>query len=255
MSADDALRVLESLRRQGRIVLLLDALDQAPPDGGAVQVLHSLLEDHEWHACRIVVSGRPHALQRHWERLFATSLGFGWRFVQLDEFDPDQQRRFLGRTHDGRERYGLIPETAREILSTPRVLEYLRDLPDRELEQIRTAGDVYWHSINHLLKEGMKNSEPARHLGLSPDERTPATVQARSLARGRELLGAIAFRMTSTLTPPRRAARRANWCPTLTASRRGNSSGSRTTCTSCWRGVRARPTASTWTGTSTAWPR
>ena len=212
LSAEDAVRVLESLRRQGRIVLLLDALDQAPADGAAVQVLRSLLEDHDWHACRIVVSGRPHALQRHWERLFATGPGFGWRFVQLDEFDADQQRQFLGQTRDGRERWKLIPETAREILGTPRVLEYLRDLPDRELQLIQTAGDVYWHSINHLLKEGMKNSEEARHLGLSPDERTPATVQARSLARGRELLGAIAFRMTSTLTP-RAGSEAGEWVP------------------------------------------
>jgi len=201
LSADDAARVLESLRSKGRIVLLLDALDQAPPDGASVHVLRSLLEDHDWDACRIVVSGRPHALQRHWERLFANALGFGWRFVQLDEFDPEQQRQFLGRTGDGRERYDLIPESAREILCTPRVLEYLHDLPDGELQLIQTAGDVYWHSINHMLKEGMKNSEAARHLGLSPDEPTPATVQQRSLARGRELLGAIAFRMTATLTP------------------------------------------------------
>jgi len=203
LSAADAAGVLESLRQQGRIVLLLDALDQAPPDGAAVQVLRSLLEDHGWDACRIVISGRPHALQRHWEQLFATGLGFGWRFVQLDEFDLDQQRAFLGQADDGRDRYDLIPETAtaREILSTPRVLEYLRELPDQQLRLICTAGDVYWHSINHLLKEGLKNSEAARHLGLAPDERTPATVQARSLARGRELLGAIAFRMTATLTP------------------------------------------------------
>jgi hypothetical protein len=158
-SSELVLRVLEGLRSQGKLVLLLDALDQAPPDGVAVDVLRWLVEDPDWRGCRFVVSGRPHALQRHWQRLFDTELGIAWRYVQLDEFNEPQQRQFLGQTSDGRERFDLIPQEAREILSTPRVLEYLRDLPDRELQQIRTAGDVYWHSINHLLREGMKNSD------------------------------------------------------------------------------------------------
>jgi hypothetical protein len=50
------------------------------------------------------------------------------------------------------------------------VLEYLRELPDAELTQIRTAGDVYWHSVNHLLKAGMKGSVDARKIGLAPGE-------------------------------------------------------------------------------------
>jgi hypothetical protein len=195
------LQVLAALRSQGKLVLLLDALDQAPPDGVAVDVLHGLLNDPEWRGCRFVVSGRPHALQRHWQRLFDTELGIAWRFVQLDEFNEREQRQFLGQTRDARERFDLIPQEAREILSTPRVLEYLRDLPDRELQQIRTAGDVYWHSINHLLREGMKNSDEARHIGLASQEPTPKTVQRRSLRRALELLGGIAFGMSSTLVP------------------------------------------------------
>ena len=254
LSAEDALRVLESLRRQGRIVLLLDALDQAPPDGAAVQVLRDLLDDHDWDGCRIVVSGRPYALQRHWERLFAAGLGFGWRFVQLDEFDADQQRQFLGRTRDGRERYDLIPEPAREILGTPRVLEYLRDLPDRDLQQVRTAGDVYWHSINHLLREGLKNSErgpaPGAVAGRADTgDRASPVAGSRPRIAGRD-------RVPHDIDADApRAARGASWRPTSTASRPANSSGSRMRCTSCWRGVRGHPSASTWTAISTAWPR
>jgi len=192
-------QVLEHLRREGRLVLLLDALDQAPADGSGADFLKQLLQDPRWQRCRIIVSGRPHALQRHWAGLFAVEHGFGWRFVQVDEFDETQQRTFLGQDGSGGDRYELIPAEAREILSTPRVLDYLRALPDGDLKRIQTAGDVYWLSVQHLLTEGMRNSERARQIGLTASETTPTNVQARSLIRARQLLGAIAFEMTSTL--------------------------------------------------------
>jgi hypothetical protein len=194
LQAERAAEMLDRLRAEGRVVLLVDALDQAPPDGSAVRALRAILEDPDWKACRIVVSGRPYALQRHWREVFDGQHGFGWRFLQLDEFDERQQRQFLGS-----DRFDLIPREARDILGTPRVLEYLRALSDEELKQIKTTGDVYWHSINHLLKLGMKNSEKARQLGLAAGEPPPPDVQARSVARARKLLGAIAFQMTATL--------------------------------------------------------
>jgi formylglycine-generating enzyme required for sulfatase activity len=190
---DDACRGLDLLRREGRLVLLLDALDQAPPDGSAVDELRRLLADPDWKQCRIVVSGRPHALQRYWSELFDPAVERGWRFVQVDEFDERQQRIFLGD-----ERYESIPAEARDILATPRVLEYLRDLPDGELAEIRTAGDAYWHSINHLLKTGLKGSVAARRIGLVPGESPDEKVAHRSYQRALQLLGAIAFAMTAT---------------------------------------------------------
>ncbi|MCY2980339.1 MAG: TIR domain-containing protein, partial [Planctomycetota bacterium] len=165
LTQDDAVRIIESLRDEGRLVLILDALDQEPADGSAAILVGELLQDSSWKRCRIVISGRPHALQRHWLTLFASHLGWGWRFVQVDEFTPDQQRQFLGVDQRGKNRLELIPQEAREILSTPRVLSYLRKLPDAELRKIRTAGDVYWHSVQHLLVAGMQGSEAARRIG------------------------------------------------------------------------------------------
>ena len=198
-SLKNALRVLEMLRHEGRLTLLLDALDQEPADGSAASLVRQLLLDEPaWRACRIVISGRPFALQRHWWQLFATELGCGWRFMQVDEFTPDEQRRFLGADAHGKSRVDLIPQEAREILSTPRVLSYLRDRDDGELKKIRTGGDVYWLSIEHLLIQGMLGSEAARRIGLDATEPTPAKVQARSKQRALKLLAAIAFEMTST---------------------------------------------------------
>lgn len=195
----NAVRMLESLRRQGRLILLLDALDQEPADGSAALLVRQLLDEPAWRACRIVISGRPYALQWHWSQLFSPELGFGWRFVQVDAFTPDEQRRFLGSDGRGKARIDLIPEEAREILSTPRVLSYLRNLADADLRKIRTTGDVYWLSIQQLLIEGMQGSEAALRIGLEATEPTPARVQARSKRRAVKLLAAIAFEMTSTL--------------------------------------------------------
>ena len=194
----DALRAVEALRREGRLVLLLDALDQEPADGAAAVLVGQLLDDPAWRKCRIVISGRPHAIQRHWTQLFATDSGHGWQFVQVDEFTPEEQRLFLGADGNGKDRLDLIPEEAREILSTPRVLSYLRGLSDTDLHKIRTVGDVYWHSIQRLLIEGMQGSDAARRIGLEPEEPTPAKVQNRSKNRAEKLLAAIAFEMTST---------------------------------------------------------
>lgn len=196
-------RLLNDLRREGNLVLLLDALDQSPGDGSAIEVVIELLRDPDWQRCRIVVGGRPYALQRYWERLFAVGLGFGWRFVQVEEFDEKQQRNFLGKNDAGNDRFDLVPAEAREILSTPRVLEYLRGLPDRELAHVQTAADVYWRSIQHLLRGGMRNSESARQIGLAAGEPIPSELQARSIRRANELLAAIAIEMTSTLLASR----------------------------------------------------
>jgi len=203
IAEDHARQTLEFLRDRGRLVLLLDGLDQASPEGRPVDVLRNLIGDVAWRACRIVVSGRPHALQRHWDDLFAGPDHHRWRFVQVDEFDESQQRQYLGRTAEGRERFEMLPLEDREILGTPRVLAYLRELPDAQLSLIHTQADVYWRAINHLLLEGMNGSREARQIGLLPGEQVPEKVQKRSLERAKYVLAAIAFAMTSTPLPAR----------------------------------------------------
>ena len=132
---------LERLRHRGRLVLLFDGLDMANDD--SVQALAQLLEPRsEWSRCRIVVAGRPFALERHWDRLFE---GGSWQFVQIAEFNSKQQRAALGKI-DGRDRYDLIPPEARNILTTPRVLEYFHDA------YVAFLGDC-GHPLHRVLAE------------------------------------------------------------------------------------------------------
>jgi serine/threonine protein kinase len=193
LSAADGERMLSLLREQGRLVLLFDALDQTRGDRSAVRTLRDMLHDPRWDRVRIILSSRPHALQRSWEDLFE---GIGWRFVRLDEFDERQQRQYLGKDAGGRDRLEAVPEKAREILSVPRVLEYLRKLPDAELGKIRTPSDVYLRAVNRMIELGLRADE-ARALGLPEGSAPPANVQQWSVRLARKLLGAVAFEMTS----------------------------------------------------------
>ena len=196
---DQAIRLLDRLRRQGRLVLLFDAIDQTGGNEGAIRTLAYLLGDTHWQKCRFVISGRPHALRRHWTVLFGAN-GDGWRFLQLDEFTEPQQRLYLGKDDQGNDRIDRIPEEAREILSVPRVLEYLQRLSDRELTEIRTPADVYWKAINRMIQGGLLADE-ARLLGLPVGSPVPRSVQRQSVQQAFKLLGAMAFEMVATRVP------------------------------------------------------
>ncbi|TVQ04789.1 MAG: hypothetical protein EA381_00100, partial [Planctomycetaceae bacterium] len=179
-------RYLRRKRDEGNLVILVDGLDHATPD--QVLAIKQLLDDPQWGGCRVIVGGRPHALQRHWTELFPTERQ--WRFVQAEEFTPEEQNRYLGEFPDGTRRYSKIPTEARPILGVPRVLELLRELQDSELSELRTASDVYWKATRRLIIRGLSESATARQLGRGLPENDQIDLAI-------ELLSAIAFQMTS----------------------------------------------------------
>ncbi|MCY2996052.1 MAG: SUMF1/EgtB/PvdO family nonheme iron enzyme [Planctomycetota bacterium] len=199
LSADLATEIIDFYRRSGRLVLLFDGLDQIG-DRAQLDAIQSLLVSPLWEACRKVVAGRPHAVQREWQRLFA---GRPWRFLQAEELTPAQQRRYLGNAPNGRSRYDRLPEEARGILSVPRVLYYLWQMSEDRFARVETASDVYYLAIEEMILRGMQGSPQARLIGWQrPDP--PDKPQALSLRTTLELLGIIAFEMTSQtlLRPP-----------------------------------------------------
>lgn len=199
ISTEELLKEIGSLRRRGRLVLLLDALDQASPRGR--EVLWDLLSSAAWKHCRVVVSGRPYAVFAEFENghgIFHTS-GDEWRFARLDEFTAGQQAVFLGVTNDGRSRHSLIPHEAQEIFSVPRVLETIRnDVHDSELAGLKTPSDVYALAIPRLVAGGLAGGE-AKRIGLEDHEQPRAKSDRSKLEFQVEfvmtLLSAIAFEM------------------------------------------------------------
>jgi hypothetical protein len=163
-----ASQLVRRLRQHGRLVLLFDALDQADGKGRAVRLLQDLLGDPRWDRCRIVLSGRPHALQRYRDDLFVPPR-VGWRYVLVDDFREKQSRVFLGKDRNGKDRYDRLAADAREILTVPRVLNYLRQLTDGQLSAVRTPSDVYCDATRRLIRKGLA-SAGARRLGETRDE-------------------------------------------------------------------------------------
>jgi formylglycine-generating enzyme required for sulfatase activity len=150
----DAQEILLRLRDQGRLALVLDGLDEVNRDSPAFKTLSALLSDSAWDKCRIILAGRPYALDTLWTDLFRTDDPPQWRFVLVDEFSEEEQRAYLG-DH----LFNAVKEHAedilRDILTVPRVLYYLRQYVSAP-ENIRTASDVLWTAVRRMLLEGMR---------------------------------------------------------------------------------------------------
>jgi hypothetical protein len=151
-AAFDEEQIGDHLRRligERRLVLLVDAIDQSQAlrqRGGNPKVvaLRDFLHG-EGHGCRALVAGRPHAIDRYWDDLFAEG---PWRFAQLDHFSKAEQQAYLGT-----ERYKLLKNLGLDILSIPRALEVIRqNLTLDQLHTLQTGSDVYWECIKTMLQ-------------------------------------------------------------------------------------------------------
>ena len=138
------------------MTLLVDAIDQTLPEehvGRKLQELHKFLHAEGRH-CRAVVAGRPYAVDRYWNCLFHDG---PWRFAQVAPFDPDQQQAYLGP-----ERYEHLQRLDVQVLAVPRALETIRTLKLDELDQLRTASDVYWRATQTMLDQAFTSAEVRR---------------------------------------------------------------------------------------------
>jgi formylglycine-generating enzyme required for sulfatase activity len=186
----EAWLLIERARRQPyKLVLLIDGLDHVTQ----VPRLKLLLSSAWAGGVRIVLAGRPYSLQQHFTEL---GLQQGWKFIRLEEFEEQQQRRYLGMLANGDSRFERLPVAARAVLSIPRVLYYLRfKVSVRDFEQIRTAADVFWKAIRVMIVEGLRNSERARTLGRK-DGSAAADVEDWQVGQCYQLLAVIAYTMT-----------------------------------------------------------
>ncbi len=194
-----ALEWIRRLRRAGKLVLLIDAIDQAQGakldtlkwwlgNAGAFVSASSAPVTSEWQRCRFVATGRPFAIQ---DKRFQDLLGDtsrDWRCVEIDPFTEAEQRVVLGRFPDGTERWDQVPREARPLLSTPRVCEYLLKLPVEKWLKLRTVSDVYFESLRYQVQEGLK-AIGARDFGSGPGDLD------RQIEEVLQFLGALAFEM------------------------------------------------------------
>ncbi len=146
------------LRRKadtGCLVLLADGLDQIADRSQLLSEFenqnNSLVQK-----IRLVVAGRSNAIQMQWSSVFESD---SWTFIRVEPFTIPQQKRYLG------SRYDRIPESARELLFIPRVLEYL--LKTNNYENLHTAADVYAAAIQSMIQEGLEGLDKVKYRDVS----------------------------------------------------------------------------------------
>ncbi|MEM7476658.1 MAG: hypothetical protein AAF483_16850, partial [Planctomycetota bacterium] len=105
VSASTLSSLVRRQRRAGRIILLIDGLDQL----GDCETLAAITDSPMWEHCHMVIAGRPFALQRDWHALFSDAR---WRFVRVEELTLEQQRFYLGQDSAGKDKALWFRSTA-----------------------------------------------------------------------------------------------------------------------------------------------
>ena len=158
-SLDAITKGLEQDALAQRLVFLIDGLDHV--EAGKVPFLLSIQSQapgRRWSRCRVVAAGRPNAIQG-WKEGRAASedtVAVGqWRFLEPSEFESDEAEVYLGVT-EGKSRHSLVAYQLGSLAHLPRVLEYVRTLPEKRLEGVRTSADIYKRSLRELIKRTLK---------------------------------------------------------------------------------------------------
>ena len=170
--------VAEWALREGRVFLILDALDQVP-NKQSVASLEESMHTGPAQKCHIVLTSRAYAVTDHATLFHDTR---GWKFGRIDGFDVDQQKQYLVNLQTGSLEALAAHEQIEGLLRTPVVLAMIRELAEAgKLKIFRKRGDLYLQVHEHLT------ARAARKLCLQPN--------SDQLVRWCEVLAATACEM------------------------------------------------------------
>jgi formylglycine-generating enzyme required for sulfatase activity len=169
---------------QGRVLLILDALDQVPRLE-SIASLQESLRNGPVRTCRVLVTGRAYAVADHSALFHDTG---GWRFGRIDGFDRSQQTAYLNGLYRESPRE-LFPNygDVRHLLRIPVVLSLVRELVEAgQFKSFATRGDLYFQVHEHLTKRAVARLQ---------DRRPQWKCGPRNRVRWREILAATACEM------------------------------------------------------------
>ncbi|WP_417388687.1 SUMF1/EgtB/PvdO family nonheme iron enzyme [Gimesia sp.] len=183
---------LRWMRKQGKVLFLIDALDEA---SGELDRLAKLLNQQgPWKDCRFVISTRPYALGLR-KKLFAQG---NWQLLRVLAFDNAQKTRFLKVAGEAVSRYEhpniKDNERLKATLDNPRVLQYLREVNLLRLDNgdLQTPADIMYYAMVSAIWKSMEEHPEARPV--NHDEEQPTETDLELMM---QVLAVCAFVLTS----------------------------------------------------------
>ncbi|WP_417388722.1 SUMF1/EgtB/PvdO family nonheme iron enzyme [Gimesia sp.] len=183
---------LRWLRQQGKVLFLIDALDEA---SGDLDRLSKTVNQHgPWKDCRFVISTRPYALGLR-KKLFAQG---NWQLLRVLAFDDFQKTRFLKVKGEAVSRYEhpniRDNERLKATLDNPRVLQYLREVKLHRLDDgdLQTPADIMYYAMVSAIWKSMEEHPEAR-----PVNKDRKLVKRSDIDLMLRILATCAFEMTS----------------------------------------------------------
>jgi hypothetical protein len=149
------LALIQRCIRQNRFSLIVDSLDQSAsvkkPEN-ACRALQEFLDRYPEVCC--VVSGRPFAVRRYWDLLFQPDAprpgNDAWQFVKVDVFTKQEAGQYVGP-----DRVAHLGRLGADVIAIPRSLEMIQRIPDEGLAGLRTKSDVYYLSLEGMLRKAL----------------------------------------------------------------------------------------------------
>lgn len=153
------LSTVKALEREGRILFLLDSLDQLPAEDRFQVYFETFVEDKTFRSNRLILATRKFSfgplatdsiIQRGKDAAF---------HVAFERIDERARGMFLGETQKNKELESLARYSP-ELMEVPLILKLLRVLSDCEkLEGLVSRGEIYSVYFKHLLAESCSSPE------------------------------------------------------------------------------------------------
>ena len=144
---------VKALEREGRILFLLDSLDQLPAEDRFQVYLETFVEDKTFRSNRLILATRkfsfgPFATDSIIQR--GKDAAFHIAFERIGE---RERGIFLGAAQKNKELENL-GRYSPELMEVPLILKMLRALSDcKKLDDLKSRGEIYSAYFEHLLEE------------------------------------------------------------------------------------------------------
>jgi formylglycine-generating enzyme required for sulfatase activity len=174
--AVDLSAMVNWLLQQGRVLLLLDGLDQVQNEAAIGAVSEFLTGEGQ--RCRAIVTGRPYRIFQGRSHLLRSS---AWQFARIEGFNDQQIAEYLRGYEVGKVFPNL--ESVRDLIRIPSVLRIVRELLESgaAVQSFSSRGELYQTACSRLI--------------LNAGQRVDLAFDRRRARRLEQILAAIAFSM------------------------------------------------------------